>query len=292
MNLELLEKARKREVNARKAAEQLLESKSIELYNSMTSLAISNKELEDSLEREKELGKLKSSFIAVASHQFRTPLAVIQSNVELLEMLNTSGKKQEPEQYAKVTGRIIEAIAKMTELMDDVLTLGKLTSGHVSYSPEAMDLVGFCEKMANEFNLIQQDGRNLGFVIDGEAYKMQLDPKLLNHSLTNLISNAFKYSKGKESPQLSIQFKPTEVVFSIKDYGLGIPEAQLSNLFEPFFRADNVAEIQGTGLGLSIAKEYVESNKGKISVKSILGEGSCFEITFKRSVEMKLVSKI
>ncbi len=103
MNPELIEKARQREVAARKAAEQLLESKSIELYNSMQSLAISNKELEESLLREKELGLLKSSFITVASHQFRTPLAVIQSNAELLEMLNNQGVKQEPEKYAVVT---------------------------------------------------------------------------------------------------------------------------------------------------------------------------------------------
>mgnify|MGYP006082611855 CR=1 FL=1 len=281
MNLELLEKARKREVNARKAAEQLLESKSIELYNSMTSLAISNKELEDSLEREKELGKLKSSFITVASHQFRTPLAVIQSNAELLEMLNNMPEKQDSEKYAKVTNRITAAISKMTELMDDVLTLGRLTSGTLPFRPEDIDLVGFCEKLTEEFNLIQQDGRVLDFETVGEAKNIQLDPKLLNHALINLISNAFKYSVGKKNPRLGIEFKSTEIVLSIKDYGLGIPEEQHLHLFEPFFRAENVTEIQGTGLGLSIAKEYVEVNKGSLSVTSTLGEGSCFYMTFK-----------
>ena len=281
MNLELLDNARKREIKARKAAEQLLESKSRELYVAMNDVALANKELEASLVREKELGKLKSSFIAVASHQFRTPLAVIQSNAELLEMLNNTGVKQEPEKYAKVTSRITAAIANMTALMDDVLTLGKLTSGSVRCIPEDIDLVEFCEKLIKEFNLIQQDGRVLDLVTNGEAYNLQLDPKLLTHSLTNLISNAFKYSVGKENPQLSINFKPTEVVLSVKDFGLGIPETQLSNLFEPFFRADNVTEIQGTGLGLSIAKEYVEVNKGEIAAKSVLGEGSCFEIIFK-----------
>ena len=281
MNLELLDKARKREIKARKAAEQLLESKSIELYNSMNKLAVANKELEESLAREKELGKLKSSFVAVASHQFRTPLAVIQSNAELLEMLNNTGVKQEPEKYAKVTSRITAAIANMTHLMDDVLTLGKLTSGSVRYTPKDIDLVDFCEKLAKEFNLIQQDGRVLDFDTFGEACNLQLDPKLLTNSLTNLISNAFKYSAGKQNPQLHIHFKPTEVVLSVKDYGLGITKEEQLHLFEPFFRADNVTNIQGTGLGLSIAKEYVEANKGQIDVKSILGEGSCFEIIFK-----------
>jgi two-component system sensor kinase FixL len=281
MNLELLDKARKREIKARKAAEQLLESKSIELYTSMNKLAVANKELEGSLAREKELGKLKSSFVSLASHQFRTPLAIIQSNAELLEMLNNTGVKQEPEKYAKVTSRITAAIAKMTSLMDDVLTLGKLNSGSVRYTPEDIDLVDFCEKLTEEFNLIQRDGRVLDFDTVGEANNLELDPKLLSHSLNNLISNAFKYSVGKENPQLSIHFKPTEVVLSVKDFGLGISEMEQIHLFEPFFRADNVTEIQGTGLGLSIAKEYVEANKGQISATSVLGEGSCFEMTFK-----------
>ena len=190
--------------------------------------------------------------------------------------------KQEPEKYAKVTSRITSAIANMTALMDDVLTLGKLTSGKVSYSPEDIDLVDFCTQMAEDFNTVQLDGRSIGFATAGEAYVVALDAKLLHHSLSNLISNAFKYSIGKENPELRIDFKPTELVLSVRDYGLGIPEEEHLHLFEPFFRADNVTNIQGTGLGLSIAKEYVEVNKGNIAAKSVLGEGSCFEIKFKK----------
>ena len=240
------------------------------------------KELDSSLNKEKELGVLKTSFVSTASHQFRTPLAVIQSNTELLGMLAASGKKQTSEKYEKINSRITAAISNMTDLMDDVLSLGKLTSGNIPYSPEDIDLRDFCEKLAKEFNLIQRDGRTLDFVVNGEPYRVHLDHKLLTHSLSNLISNAFKYSAGKENPQLSIHFKPTEVALFVKDYGMGITPEEHTHLFEPFFRADNVTEIQGTGLGLSIAKEYVEINKGNISAKSILGEGSCFEITFKR----------
>ena len=258
------------------------ESLEIKVLERTSKLKENEVKLKNSLEKEKELNQLKSSFISVASHQFRTPLAVIQSNTELLEMLNTSGVKQEPEKYAKVTNRITETISKMTYLMDDVLTLEKLTSGNVFYTPEDIDLVVFCEKLVKKLNFIQRDGRALDFVIDGEAYKLQLDANLLTHSLSNLISNAFNYSVGKGNPQLSIHFAPTEVILAIKDYGLGLTKEEQLHLFEPFFRADNVAEIKGTGLGLSIAKEYVEVNKGQISVKSILGEGSCFEITFKR----------
>jgi signal transduction histidine kinase len=196
-------------------------------------------------------------------------------------MINNTEIQQPPEKYSKVTERITSAVSKMTELMEDVLTLGKLTSGSVPCTPKALDLVDLCKKIAQDFNF-QMDGRCLDLSIKGEPYNMQLDPNLLNHALSNLISNAFKYSLGKDNPELSIHFKPKELLLSIKDYGLGIPEAQHLHLFEAFFRADNATEIKGTGLGLNIAKEYVEANNGKIAAASILGEGSCFEITFKR----------
>jgi len=241
-------------------------------------------ELDYSLSKEKELGQLKTSFVSIASHQFRTPLAVIQSNTELLEMLNDMDVKQEPEKYKKITNRIIGAISKMTDLMDEVLVLGKLTSGNIHYKPEDLDLVEFSNVLIQQFNSIQKDGRTLDVIINSVPYTVWLDPKLLGHALTNLITNAFKYSVGKDNPELCIHFKPTEVVLSVKDYGLGIPEEEQLHLFEPFFRAVNVTEIQGTGLGLSIAKEYVEVNKGQITAASVLGEGSCFAITFKREV--------
>ena len=241
-----------------------------------------NKQLAISLEREKELGQLKTSFVSMASHQFKTPLAIIQSNAELYEMLANTGKKIEPEKIVKISRRITDGIEIMSNLINEVLVLGKATSGNVVYKPENVDLLSLCDSLSKEFNLMQQDGRTLDFKVTGEPYKIQLDPKLLTHSLSNLISNAFKYSIGKKNPKLSIRFNPTEVVLSVKDYGLGITEEEQVHLFQPFFRADNVSEIQGTGLGLNIAKEYVEINQGKISAKSTLGEGSCFEITFKR----------
>ncbi|MDG2331889.1 MAG: tetratricopeptide repeat-containing sensor histidine kinase [Flavobacteriales bacterium] len=234
------------------------------------------------LEREKELSLLKTSFVSTASHQFRTPLAVIQSNTELLLMLLSKIDNHELERVKKVTGRITGQIAKMTELMDEVLILGKLTSGNVHYEAKELNLVEFCNILIQQFNAIQEDGRILEFKIIGETYRVKLDSKLLGHTLTNLISNAFKYSVGKENPELSIHFKAKEVILSVKDYGIGISKNEQLHLFEPFYRADNATDIKGTGLGLSIAKEYVEINRGNILVKSILGEGSCFEIIFKR----------
>ncbi len=242
----------------------------------------SEKKLRTSLIKEKELGQLKSSFVSTASHQFRTPLAVIQSNVGLLEMFANKKSQEEFEKYKKVNNRITGAISKMTELMDNVLILGKLTSGNIHYNPENVDLIEFLKPLIKQFNSIQRDGRLIDFEIEGEASSFYLDSRLLSHALENLISNAFKYSTGKGNPLLRVIFKLKELIIIIKDYGIGIPNTEILNLFQPFFRANNVTEIKGTGLGLSIAKEYVEINKGEIAVQSTLGEGSCFEITFRK----------
>jgi len=249
------------------------------------------KELDVSLNKEKELGQLKTSFVSTASHQFRTPLSIIQSNTELLEMFVNSHKIEDLEGLKKITGRIQIAISTMTDLMDDVLKLGVLTSGNVPYRPLNLDLVVFCERLTNDFNLIQKDGRIIDIYITGEPYKVMLDPKLLSHTLNNLINNAFKYSISKDNPQLRLQFEEMKVIISIIDYGVGIPEEEQAHLFEPFFRANNVSDIKGTGLGLSIAKEYVNINKGNIIAKSETGVGSCFEITFKANAPMDVIAE-
>jgi PAS domain S-box-containing protein len=241
------------------------------------------KELEGALEREKELGLLKSSFVSMASHQFRTPLAVIQSNAQLFEMLQSSNKEVGPEKYIKITDRITGEITKMTTLMDDVLILGKLTSGNVPFDPRELDLVEFCNLTIYQFNLIQKDGRRLDFVVKGKPYNVEIDAKLLEHSLSNLISNAFKYSLGKENPKLKVTYDPKGFSLTVTDNGIGIPKEDMNDLMQPFFRSNNSIGINGTGLGLSIAKEYIEVNKGTLSVNSTEGVGSSFEMKFKKS---------
>ena len=170
----------------------------------------------------------------------------------------------------------------MTELMDDVLILGKLTSGNVDVKPEELNLVDFCQKLAEEFDDVQHDGRIVEIVTEGEPHNVYLDSKLLSHSLSNLFSNAFKYSLGKGNPKLIISFISKGFSLILEDYGMGIPKSEMPNLFHPFFRANNVTEIKGTGLGLSIAREYIEINKGQIEATAIQGEGSCFTVTFNR----------
>ena len=280
LNLESIVKEKTKEIRFHEIELERLLSKE---KGRTIALRNSEKKLRTSLMKEKELGDLKTSFVSTASHQFRTPLTIIQSNVGLLEMFASKISKEEIEKHTKITDRITGAIGKMTELMDNVLILGKLTSGNVHYNPKSSNVVGVCEQLAEEFNDVPIEGRTIRALTIGEPYNVYLDPKLLTQVLANLINNSFKYSLGKKNPELVIDFRAKELVISVKDYGIGIPKEEVSKLFQPFFRANNVTEIKGTGLGLSIAKEYVEINKGEIAVQSTLGEGSCFEITFKKT---------
>jgi len=238
--------------------------------------------LQQSLEKEKELSQLKSTFVSTASHQFRTPLAAIQSNSDLLTMLGDNLDSSLCERYDKVTTRINIEVQKMTNLMNDVLILGKITSNTNSYYPKILNIINFCKEIVSNYSFAQKDGRSLKFEVKGEPYDFKLDPQLLTHSLNNLLDNAFKYSKGRKNPELTLSFRSNEISIRIKDYGIGIPERNLSKMFQPFFRADNVTEIEGTGLGLSIAKEFVNKNKGVITISSIEGQGCDIEMIYKR----------
>lgn len=235
--------------------------------------------LNDALKKEKHLGEMKTHFVSVASHQFRTPLAIIQSNSELLQMISTNIDPEIKEKMERTTGRIIREISRMTELMDDVLILGKVTSGKMTIEKTKVDLVLLIDDIAQQFNDISQDNRSLDVTIVGVDQQALLDAKMIRHAITNLISNAFKYSQDK-NPEVTLTFDSNSVVIAVRDFGIGIPENEQSQLFQPFYRAENVGAVSGTGLGLSITKNYIELNGGTIKLKSALGSGSCFEVTF------------
>ena len=241
--------------------------------------------LERSLNTEKHIGELKSHFVSMASHQFRTPLAIIQSNSELLAMIVNNGKADsQQEKLIKSSDRIGKEISRMTQLMDDVLILGKIGSGHLQAEPKELDLVELITDIKAHSSSIQPDGRKLDMEILGDSVKVRLDEKLIQHVIENLVSNAFKYSTCK-NPKLILTYKQKTVSILVEDDGLGIPENEIENLFQPFHRADNVADIPGTGLGLAIAKEYTELNGGNIQVESKENTGTKFIVTFPLSVE-------
>jgi len=235
-------------------------------------------QLERSLGKEKELGQMKSRFVAIASHQFRTPLAIIQANSELVKIICSNIDPKLSNRLVVSIDRIEKEISRMTSLMNDVLIFGKVSSGQLNLKTEQVDVSEVCNNIVDSFNEIQADGRKMDFRIIGDLRLAEVDRKMFRHVIDNLVSNAFKYSK-KDDPKCEISYLPKKVKISVSDKGIGIPYSELDGLFEPFHRADNVGDISGTGLGLSIAKEYIELNGGEITVQSRENEGSTFTVT-------------
>ncbi|PJB14997.1 MAG: hybrid sensor histidine kinase/response regulator, partial [Flavobacteriales bacterium CG_4_9_14_3_um_filter_32_8] len=187
------------------------------------------------------------------------------------------------EKLFKVTNRIQSEVGRMTELMNDVLILGRVNSNSIKPDYQLSDVVVIIKEITSKHNDIELDGRKIKNVIKGNPYPLILDGHLLEHTISNLISNAFKYSKGRPAPILTINFERKRVLISIKDFGIGIPPNELKNLFQSFYRASNVNDFPGTGLGVAIAKEYAELNGGEISVSSKLNEGSEFTLVLKNN---------
>lgn len=254
-----------------KQLEVMVEERTKELHEA-------NAELADSLEREKELGRMKSGFVSIASHQFRTPLAVIQASLGVLEMQKAEMSENLRARFERVFLRVREHIERMTNLMDEVLVLGKVSSGSIQPVFAPTNLVIMCQNLINSYAQIQTDGRRMDMKVQGAEKLLELDEKLMEQAISNLISNAFKYSEGARDPNMLIRFDKGQVELSVIDHGIGIPKKELEQIFEPFYRASNALDKSGTGLGSAIAKEYVELNKGRLEVKSHLNRGTEFKI--------------
>jgi PAS domain S-box-containing protein len=232
-------------------------------------------EMQSALEKEKELNELKSHFVSTASHEFRTPLATILSSVELLEYYGHLSTESENREYFQ---QIRTAIDRMTSLMSDVLTLEKTDVGKMEINPIQLNLEQFCHSLITEIHLGSKRQHNISFLLRGESSQGLLDEKVLRHVFGNLLSNAVKYSPIEGNISFEVIRHNHEVIFQIRDQGIGIPEEARQRLFEPFFRAKNVGTVSGTGLGLSIVKRLVEMHGGHINVDSQEGKGTTFTV--------------
>lgn len=236
-------------------------------------------ELENALQKERSLNELRSSFISTASHQFRTPLTVIQSGIEIMNMYleDFPGEKRKP--FDKHFKRIETEVARLQDLMNDVLLLGRADAKRTPFHPQMMDLIEFCTNLIeNKYNNRYPNDRKIILLVEGKKQLVEFDPKLLHHSLENILSNCYKYST-KGNIILKIKFDYELVNIDITDHGIGIPEKDLSNLFQPFYRASNSSDIQGTGLGLSIVKDFIDEHSGQIFVLSELDKGTTVTIS-------------
>lgn len=237
-------------------------------------------EIQNALQREKELNELKSNFVSMTSHEFRTPLATILSSSELLE--HYSHKWTAEKQLSHLV-RIQDAVKHMTELLNDVLLIGKAEAGRLEFDPVPLALTEFCQSIVEEIQ-ITTCKHTVDFQVKGEERAAQLDPKLLRQILNNLLSNAVKYSPDGGTVHFDLTYEgggedggeKAEVVFCVRDEGIGIPKSDQTKMFTSFNRASNVGTISGTGLGLAIVKRSVDLHGGDISLKSDIGEGTTF----------------
>ncbi|MBK1988896.1 PAS domain S-box protein [Sphaerospermopsis aphanizomenoides BCCUSP55] len=232
-------------------------------------------ELRTALEKEKELNELKSRFISMTSHEFRTPLSTILSSAELLEHYH---QRWTPEKQLTHLRRIQIAVHRMTEMLDDILVIGKAEAGKLEYKPLYFDLVEYCRQLVEEVQLNLKSQRLISFSSQSESISCYMDNKLLGYILSNLLSNALKYSADGSLVRFTLACEDEQAVFEIQDQGIGIPEEDLPRLFESFHRANNVGNILGTGLGLAIVKKCVDIHQGQISLISKLGIGTQFTV--------------
>jgi len=232
--------------------------------------------MEKALQRQKELNEMKSKFISMTSHELRTPLTTIRSNTELIDYQLDNSPELNREKLKKNSNRIDYNVDRLNQLINNILMIGQMESGKVPYNPKEQDVVSIIEKHVIP-NLSDQV-RKVNFEILGEPYDISVDRKLFIHIISNLVENALKYSVGKETPDMKLSFEEEQIKIDVRDYGMGIPKDDQGHLFESFFRASNVGNVQGSGLGLSIVNEFIKLHGGTISLESEENQGTNFTI--------------
>ncbi len=237
-------------------------------------------ELLAALDKEKELNELKSRFVSMASHEFRTPLSAVLSSAYLLSKYV---KTEEQPQREKHIQRIVASVTSLTEILNDFLSVGKIEEGNINANYSEYDIKGQMEEVMQEVHHLLKSGQHINYKHTGKVSVVRLDPSMMKHIVTNLLSNAVKFSNDGSDIELATKCTGKTTTITVKDNGLGIPEEDIKNLYKRFFRSSNVTNIQGTGLGLHIVSKYTELMNGKIDCESKIGEGTQFRITFVNS---------
>ncbi len=233
-------------------------------------------EVQKSLEKERELNELKSRFVSIASHEFRTPLSAILSSTSLIKQYKDRGDLHKVDKHID---RVKSSVNHLTSILNDFLSLGKLEEGHIEINRERISLASFFEEIKEELKPILKEAQQLVIDLKQPQEEFFTDSKVLRNILFNLVSNASKYSPPEKNIYLEVDCGDTNITIKIRDEGIGIPELEVKHVFERFFRASNAANIQGTGLGLNIVKRYIELLGGNINFTSQEGKGSTFTIT-------------
>jgi PAS domain S-box-containing protein len=237
-----------------------------------------HKKLEDerkyAFEKEQELNAMKSNFVSMASHEFRTPLSTILSSVSLLEHYKTTETQDKRDKHIH---RIKSSVNEMVVILEEFLSLEKIEEGKVHVKKEVFNLKELAEQAMAKFNTALKEEQEISYKHSGKE-EVCLDAGFINHILNNLLSNAIKYSPEATQVIFETQVKESAITLKVKDQGIGISPGDQKHLFERFFRASNTGNIKGTGLGLHIVKRYIDLMDGTIEVKSEMGHGTAFTV--------------
>jgi PAS domain S-box-containing protein len=230
------------------------------------------------------LSELKSRYVSMAAHDLRNPLSLIKNQVGLMQMYS---ERMTKEQIQTKYESIQNSVDVITDMLDDILTIGQVESGALKYNPATLDLDAFCQKIVEEAHLSSGTTQTIDFSSQGDCRTAYVDAKLLRHILSNLLSNAAKYSPNDTVVTFTLDCGSDQITFRIQDNGIGIPQSEQSQLFEAFHRASNARQISGTGLGLTIVKRSVDLHGGTITVESAEGVGTTFTVILPRTPNEK-----
>ncbi|HXP49439.1 MAG TPA: PAS domain-containing sensor histidine kinase, partial [Bacteroidia bacterium] len=240
-----------------------------------TTELLRQKELTRALEKEMELNELKSRFVAMASHEFRTPLSTILSSVALVEKYNDPSHSEDKTRHIN---RIRSTVKNLTNILNDFLSLDKLEGELVRVNPAVFRLDKFCAEVVEEIRVVAKPGQQINYLYAAMVREVNMDQNLLRNILNNLLNNAIKYSPENSLIDFAISDNNNEITISVKDCGIGIPEDDRPFMFDRFFRAKNASNIQGTGLGLNIVKRYIDLMGGSIDFTSEVNKGTIFAV--------------
>jgi PAS domain S-box-containing protein len=233
-------------------------------------------ETKKALDRERELNELKTKFVSIASHEFRTPLSTVMSSASLVSQYNERGLHDKIDKHIQ---RIKSSVNHLTAILNDFLSLGKLEEGRIEVVKELVNVHDFFQEIEEEMRPLLKEGQRINLSCSLAQKTIPIDKRVFRNILFNLISNASKYSAQGKTIHITCTELNGNLVVEIHDEGIGIPENELKHLFERFFRASNVSNIQGTGLGLNIVKRYVDLLNGTVTFTSQEGKGSTFTVT-------------
>jgi signal transduction histidine kinase len=240
------------------------------LKEALQKLERSQQELSEALDKEKQLNEIKSRFVSMASHEFRTPLTTVLSSASLLSKYTTTDDQGKRDKHIE---RIKNSVDNLNDVLEDFLSLGKLNEGKVEVRSEKINLAEVLNDVLMEMKGLTRKGQELVLNCEKKLV-IHSDKNLLRNVLVNLISNAIKFSDEEKKITVAVAEEKSEVSIMVKDEGIGISAEDQEHLFSSFFRGTNVTNIQGTGLGLHIVKRYVDLLGGRVELKSRLNKGT------------------